>query len=1177
MRLDGIKLTGFKSFVDPTAVSFPGNRCAVVGPNGCGKSNIIDAVRWVMGESSALKLRGESIADVIFAGTNNGSRSRKASAMASIELIFDNSDGRLGGEYANFGRIAVRREVTRDARSTYYLNGNTCRRRDIVDVFLGTGFGPRGYSIIEQGMISELVEAKPGDLRGYLEESAGISKYRERRRETENRMRRAMDNLDRLRDIREELDGRLHHLRRQARAAERYRELKREQRDLEAELLVLRMRGMNEDLAARDRVLKRLQVEYDQALSALRSDDANIERARAEQQEHLDAFNRIQGLAHGISAKIGKTEEAIKFNRERQGQLESSLANAQRRLDETARQLADDERELARLEKAIAAKVPEMEVARNEDDRVTKALTVAEEDMRASDAAWSDFVSRASANERELRLEENRVEHIGQTMNRLRRRLAQIEEESGGNSFSTEDLAEELGQAEGRYDAAGAELAACATELASARGALVADENALASARTETRCLRDEHAALDALQQVALGGENHEAREWIDALGLTRVPRLGAELVVDPGWERAVETVLGTDLRAIRVDDLDRFAGDLDDLESGRAVLYEGREIDGANPGLDLPSLTALARTDKGAVGAMLAGVFAAETLDVALAHRGELRCEQSIITRDAVWLGPDWIRINRTEDPGLGVVERAHELESLGTRLAQADARVDELEGLVAGGRHRVAELDVLRDRLQQQHREHAEAVSRLRTEQEVRLVRIEEAKARQRRDESERDEIAAQMSAETDRLREVQSRIASLKQDARTLHAQRTELHGARSRQAELLETARRDAATCRGRLHALQMEHEHLTTKLSALELVRSRLKEQRAELETLAEEYRDDIAANLKPLPGFEATLQENLREKVGVDRQLADIRRRADQAESEIRSREAKRQQSGNAVERVRNRIHDAEVEREGVSARRSDLSEQLERSGRSLDEVEAELSGDADPEVWGERLDKIERRITRLGAVNLAALEELETQTERKRYLDAQNDDLEQALNTLRSAINRIDRETKSRFKATFDAVNEHLKTLFPKVFGGGHAYLELTSDDLLEAGVSLMARPPGKRNSSIQVLSGGEKALTAIALIFAIFQLNPSPVCLLDEVDAPLDDTNVVRFAELLEEMSREVQFVVITHNKLTMEMADHLLGVTMNEPGVSRLVSVDLDEAAAMAAVKPGVANIT
>ena len=1169
MRLDGIKLTGFKSFVDPTAVSFPGNRCAVVGPNGCGKSNIIDAVRWVLGESSALKLRGESIADVIFAGTNNGSRSRKASAMASIELIFDNTDGRLGGEYASFGRIAVRREVTQDSRSSYYLNGNQCRRRDIVDVFLGTGFGPRGYSIIEQGMIKELVEAKPGVLRAYLEESAGISKYRERRRETENRMRRAMENLDRLGDIREELDGRLRHLQRQARAAERYRELKREQRRHEAELLVLRMRAMKADLAARDRVLKRLQVEYDQALSALRRDDANIERARAEQQEHSDAFNRVQGLAHAISAKIGKTEEAIKFNRARQSELESSLASAQRRLDETSRQLADDEREVAALEKAIAAKGPELETARNEDDRAAEALTAAEDDMRGSDAAWSDFLSRASANERELGLEENRVEHIQQTMNRLRRRLAQIEKESGGSTLFADGLAGELEQAEGRYDAAGAELETCAAELASAREAVVADENALASARAETQGLRDEYAALDAVQQVALGGENHEARDWIDALGLDRVPRLGAELVVDPGWERAVETVLGTDLRAIRVDDVGRFAGDLDDLESGRVVLYEGREIDGAAPGPELPPLTSLVRTDKGPVGALLAGVFAAETLDAALVHRGELRCDQSIITRDAVWLGPDWIRVNRTEDPVLGVVERAQDLESLGTRLARADDKVGELDQIVARGRRRVAELDERRDRLQNQYREHADLLSHLRTEQEVRLVRMEEAKARQRRVESERAEIEAQMSAEADRLREAQSRVASLQRDARTLHAQRTELHGARTRQATLSETARHDAATCRSRLHALQMEHEHLTTKRSAVDLVRSRLQEQRAELKTLARDYENDLAANREPLPAFEASLQENLREKVGVDKQLADIRRRADEADGEIRSHEAKRQQSNTAVEQVRNRIHDAEVEREGISARCADVSEQLEQTGLAVDQVSPELPEDADSEVWRERLDKIERRITRLGAVNLAALEELETQTERKRYLDAQNDDLEQALETLRSAINRIDRETKTRFKATFDAVNENLKILFPKVFGGGHAYLELTSEDLLEAGVSLMARPPGKRNPSIQALSGGEKTLTAIALIFAIFQLNPSPVCLLDEVDESLDDTNVVRFADLLGEMSQEVQFVVITHNKLTMEMADQLLGVTMNEPGVSRLVSVDLDEAAAMAAV--------
>ena len=1165
MRLDGIKLTGFKSFVDPTAVSFAGNRCAVVGPNGCGKSNIIDAVRWVMGESSALKLRGDSIADVIF----NGSSSRKPTAMASIELTFDNADGRLGGEYASFGRIAVRREVTREARSTYYLNGNRCRRRDIVDVFLGTGFGPRGYSIIEQGMIGELVEAKPEVLRAYLEESAGISKYRERRRETENRIRRAMENLDRLRDIREELDGRLHHLRRQARAAARYRELKREQRLREAELLVLRIRDMNADLSTRDRALKRLEVEHDQALSELRRDDANIEGARAEQQEHSDAFNRVQGSAYEISAKVGQTEEAIKFNRERQRQLESNLAVAQRRLDETARQLEEDEGEVARLQNAVVAKVPELEAARRQDGRLAEGLAVAEDDMRASDAAWSDAVSRASANDRELRVEENRVEHIQQTIARARQRLAQIETQTGDGAFSADDLAEQLEEAERRYDAAGAVLEGCATELAAAREAVVADEDALQAARAETQRLRDEYAALDALQQAALGGENHEAREWIAALGLDRMPRLGAELIVDAGWERAVETVLGNDLRAIRVEDVGSFAGDLPALEEGRVVLYEGRDIDTGDHGAELPPLTTLVRTEKGPVGAMLAGVFAAQTLDIALAHRGALRPGESIVTRDAVWVGPDWIRINRTEDAALGVVERAASIEALVGKLARADGKVVELDGLVTQGRRRVAALDDRRDGLQQQYRECGDHLSHLRTEQGVHRVRMEEAKARQLRAESERDEMAGQISLETERLRDAQTGVASLKRDARTLDAECGELDDARSRRIQRLETARRDAAACRGRLQALQMEHEGLTTKLSAAELVRSRLREQRAELENLARDYSDDMAANVKPLPILEASLQEKLRDKVRVDEQLAEIRRAVERAEDEIRAHEENRRQSSTAVERARDRLHAAQVEREGVSARCADLSEQLESTGLTMDKASAALPEDADAETWRERLDKTERQIARLGAVNLAALEELETQSERKRYLDAQNDDLEQALDTLRSAIKRIDRETKTRFKATFNAVNENLKILFPKVFGGGRAYLELTGDDLLDAGVSLMARPPGKRNSSIQMLSGGEKALTAIALIFAIFQLNPSPVCLLDEVDAPLDDTNVVRFAVLLEEMSSDVQFVVITHNKLTMEMADQLLGVTMNEPGVSRLVSVDLDEAAAMVAV--------
>ena len=1172
MRLTGIRLAGFKTFVDPTKVSFLGNRSAVVGPNGCGKSNIIDAVRWVIGESSARRLRGESSTDVIF----EGSSARPATAMASVELTFDNADGRVGGQYARFGEISIRREVQRTGQSAYFLNGTRCRRRDIVDVFLGTGFGSRSYSIIEQGMISELVAAKPDDLRAFLEEAAGISRYKERRRETESRMKVTRENLDRLEDIRAELSTRLEHLQRQARAAERYRDLQAERRLRSGQLALLRMRAVDEQLAGSEVAIVRLDTAHRKEVGNVRRLDAELEQARIGHQERTDALNGIQGHVFRVEADIVRTEEALHHHRKQVAHLRAELEDAERRAAESATQFAADEREIDGLEASLAKHGPALAEAGREDAAAATELAEAERAMAAWQADWDAGNARASQGEREFTVAANGAEHLEQGVAALRRRLEELAAEPGtpGTSGTSGNDAADLGnlaaavtEAQQHHDGLESALERCLQDLSTAREALEGSAGAADAARAALERLEREIVTLEAVQAAALGGANGESGHWMEMRGLADAPRLGEGLVVARGWETAAEAVLGGHLHAARVDDTERFADALGELRGGRVGLYEGAAVEAE--ARSLPAFATLVSTEHGPVGALLAGVFAADSMEAALAARRELAPGESIVTRDGVWMGSDWMRLDRGEDRTVGVVRRAAELERLGAEAGTARQRLAECEASCARARRRSARLEAERERLLREGRQAADALAALRAEREVSRVRIEEARTRWQRLERERAEARAHIAEDTARLAAARSRLEELSAAVGAMQADRDELGARRERVAERLDRARTVASTSRDRVHQLNLEQLRLTSALGAAHSARERLRTRQAELAGRERDLRRSIRENLAPVPDLEGALQQKLAERVTVRKEQAGVQRSLEAAEGEIAALARRQREAAAAVEAARDRVEQARVQREGIAVQRRTFEDQLRQVGLAVDEVAAGLPEDAREEAWVEILERIERRIARLGAINLAAIEEFEAESERKRFLDAEHEDIEKALATLQSAIGRIDRETRTRFQATFDEVNGHLKTLFPKLFGGGRASLELTGDNLLDTGVRLMARPPGKRNSNVHMLSGGEKALAAIALVFAIFQLNPSPVCLLDEVDAPLDDSNVARFAELLHEMSKDVQFVVITHNKLTMEMADHLLGVTMNEPGVSRLVSVDVEEAVAMAVV--------
>ncbi len=1170
MRLKHIKLAGFKSFVDPTTVSLPGNLTAIVGPNGCGKSNVIDAVRWVMGESSAKQLRGESITDVIF----NGSNTRKPTAQASIELVFDNSDGRLGGPHANFAEISIRRQVTRDSQSLYFLNNTRCRRRDIQDVFLGTGLGPRSYSIIEQGMISNLIEARPEDLRIYLEEAAGISRYKERRRETENRIRHTRENLDRLEDLREELERQLARLQRQAKAAEKYREYKTEERRLKAELLALRWQAMTAEMEAHAASVTRCELGLEEARTARQSVATQIEQERSRHAELADSTGEVQQRFYELGAAIARLEENLRARDQRLRQLESDRDAARSRREEAVRHLELDARRIEELGSALAAIEPEREAIVAGEETAQAELEAAEASMQAWQQEWDTFNQAAAEPRRRAEVEASRIAQLEQSLGRIGQRLERLETDADAAGADLD--ASELGDLDARIESIEqtmsgheSELETLAARIAEHRNELEEAERELAESRGRVQVLTGRKASLEALQESALGRNDEAARAWLAERGLDRKPRLGERLQVQTGWETAVEAALGGVLQAVVVDVLDAPAEAAMALDDVELTLFEGggtAAVPAQADGQGRQRLLDLVEADDD-LASLLDGFWVAENLAAALTLRERLEPREAIVTRDGTLLGRRWLRLARGDAAGRGVLRRAHEIEELEAEIVAGAEQVQTSEDRVTRLRSALADMERARQDAQQTLSEASRQHGSLRAERSAAQARLEAASARQERLVRERAELDELLAAERQQIEAARTARSEAEAAMTELEGRRSDLLARRDAARLALDEARQQARARRDAAYELELRRQNLDNQLESTRTAAERLRSQQQELVERLDGLDGAISEAREPLADLRQELDAELARRLAVEQELTAAREAQAQAESNLRELEQARSTAEERVQTEQSALEAARLERQAVEVRRRTLEEQLAEAGAQAETVLATLEEGATESAWQEALDRLDARIARLGPINLAAIEEFEQESERKAYLDAQNADLVEALGTLEEAIRKIDRETRARFKETFDRVNHGLQELFPKVFGGGHAYLELTGDDLLDTGVSIMARPPGKRNSSIHLLSGGEKALTAIALVFSIFQLNPAPFCMLDEVDAPLDDANVGRFCRLLTEMSRDVQFIFITHNKITMEMAERLMGVTMQEAGVSRLVSVDVEQAAAMA----------
>ncbi|RMA81291.1 chromosome segregation protein SMC [Umboniibacter marinipuniceus] len=1149
MRLKSIKLAGFKSFVDPTTVHFPSNLSAVVGPNGCGKSNVIDAVRWVMGESSAKNLRGESMTDVIF----NGSSSRKPVGQASIELVFDNSDHSIQGEWNQFAEVAVKRKVTRESQNTYYINGTKCRRRDITDIFLGTGLGPRSYAIIEQGMISRLIESKPDELRVFIEEAAGISKYKDRRRDTENRIKRTRENLERLTDLRDELGRQLERLARQASEAQRYRKLRAEERELKAMVIAVQWNEFDQQLVEYDALIAKLNEEIDDVRANKMGAESKIDLLRSQSEALQISYQEIQQAYFQLGSKMAQLEQNAKYSADKSNKLQQELQQSSAARNAIDVQREDDQQKLTGAESLLLALEPELQLLEEslaeqqllmDDERALREQ--ANEALQQCKRDLATFEQRKANIQQQISQQQSTVEQIGQ-----RRASLLTEQQKVERALNESKLSEFTEQRQTTLSVMNT-LADQANKTQQLRDRLRADLHALKERQSELM-----HAGVklesrnEAINILMADRQSTELEAAVAEYGLSNAPTLMNELKVPEAWQGVFSWILGSWLDA-------------------RIQLSEfGETIVAPN----LPVLSSPCQPVAGTLGALveagqvpdfLNSILVADELCSALRIRDSLAPGQSVICKTGEWLSRNtqtMIGEQIAVDPLLlleeqrlldGQMNENSGLQEAG--LAQLKAVEAELNGADAAlqdERQQLAAQQTLNNQAEANYRA-AEATY---TQLSAQLTSLQESHGELEESELVAVELGEELALQLEALIE-ESHYNPLAQLEQALEATSAKL--------QTLAANYRDSEATRQRL-LLDSQRYRLTIDAakSALARVDEQIQDRLEREATLREELQIIAEENIE-LP---LQIEELAEQRLVMEADLTAAKQRADEVAHELRTLESSRGDVERMVDKLRERLEQQRLERQTVYVKLGGLAEQLREHEIDLKAVLDSLPEELDLPTWEAELVRFEQRIKRLGAINLAAIDEYEQEKERKDYLDAHDADLNEALEALETAIQKIDRETRARFKATFDTVNAGLQTLFPKVFGGGNAWLELTGEDLLDTGVSIMARPPGKKNSTIHLLSGGEKAMTAIALVFSIFQLNPAPFCMLDEVDAPLDDANVGRYAKLVEEMSANVQFIYITHNKIAMEMAQQLQGVTMHEPGVSRLVSVDVDEAVALA----------
>ena len=1176
MRLSKIKTAGFKSFVDPTTIDLRSNLTGIIGPNGCGKSNTIDAVRWVMGESSAKHLRGASMDDVIF----NGSSSRKAIGQASVELLFDNSDGGLGGEYAKFSEIAIKRLVSRDGQSKYFLNGSRCRRRDITDIFLGTGLGPRSYAIIEQGMISRLIEAKPEELRNTIEEAAGISKYKERRRETETRIKHTRENLERLSDLREEMEKQLAHLKRQSKAAEKYKIFKETERRLNAELILLRLNNVQQDIIARQDIINKNATTHQAQLSQQRSLENQIESQREAHSSANNAFNKVQANFYQIGSEISRLEQSLQHQKELEKRLQTDLEQIDIEIKENQKDADEDKQQLETATQALTKKEP---LLANESKELETQITLLDKNEQALaewQKKWMDFQQRLAKPTQKAQVERARMEQFESQISQIISRLSKLQSEQGlfNSDAVNKDLKEQrklLEATQQKHQQAKQQFEKGKSELEAQKNTLTELQQEQQEIHSQLQVLTGKLSSLDVLQKAEhqkLTGKSAKAYiNWLQQNNLNEAPRLSETINVKSGWETALEAVLGNLLNSLQLNSyqqLDDLINNLSEQTSNFSSAFFINSTD-KSASYDKSSLASQIIAPK-ALQDLVSHIYCADTLKDALSRQTSLKKRECLVTQEGVILGNNWLTSpaslnNKKTD---GVLVRQKQIDATTTEIKNLKSKLVAIE----------KRIDVLRDEQSTLEKSQAEQQSNLnnlhREESQAQAVihatsnRIKQIKDNQQRVLLEIADLESRHIAEqkahksaTHLRNSALSLLDSLEKEKLSLEGKDTPLLNNlnQSRQAvqqkqQKIQTLQIEVQSLRATQQSAQQQLNRYDERLMRLKTRKQKLLETNKQAESESDQHK------------LNQQLTEALEKRKATEEELKQARESLSSIDNQVRELEQKKHRAETEVEKYRTLLESLKLEWQEVSVREETLREQFADTDFDENELQQTMQADINLQKQQMALTDIQAKVARLGAINLAAIDEFKTQSERKIYLDQQDADLMEALETLESAIAKIDRDTRSRFKDTFEKVNTRIQEMFPQLFGGGKAHLELTGDDLLTTGIAIMAQPPGKRLSSIHLMSGGEKALTAVALVFAIFELNPAPFCMLDEVDAPLDEANVGRFCELVRKMSDRVQFIFITHSKTTMELADNLVGVTMREPGVSRLVSVDIKQAAQM-----------
>jgi chromosome segregation protein len=1165
LRLTQINLAGFKSFVDPAHIPIPGRLVGIVGPNGCGKSNVIDAVRWVLGETSARHLRGETMQDVLF----NGSGERQAVNRASVELIFDNSLGKAAGQWASYGEIAIKRVLQRDGDSSYYINNLHVRRRDVADIFLGTGLGSRAYAIIEQGMISRVIESRPEELRIFLEEAAGVSKYRERRRETELRLNDTRENLLRVEDIRQELARQIDHLESQAEVARRFHALQSELQQTQNMLWLTRRQEAAATRGRHAREIERLGIELEAEVARLREAERSLEALRVEHHRAGDAMHAAHGAMYEANAETARLEQEIAHVRDSRQRIEQQLAALQAQLENSRVQLAGAEAGLAEWRGTRTRAVELANTCEAVAAAEVQKLPVAEEAYRATRSRRDEFQRALAQADQAAQVEQTKLDHARRLVEQLEQRRERLLEEQASlpspDTGALERLQQQIAAANDDLSVQRARLGAKEQHLPQLEQALRENNEALDGAAQELTGIEARIHALQQLQDRLARGSNMEG--WLEHHRLQDAPRVWQGISIEPGWEDALEAVLRERLNGIALDRLDASRTWFVDTPPGKLTVVGAAS---APPGATEtahgcePLLRYVRCRDArlhAALEEWLHDVFVIEDGNAGLERCRELSPGLMLVSKAGHVITRHSVSFHAPDSELHGVLSRQREIEELGQAVGDRRGRLGALKAAVTAAESEIA---AAKDAMTALRQAVVEAQQRCH-DLELEALRLSEQGQRitQRGQQIaiELDEVSSQLADEEAHASAAESGLSRLQAEAAELRHQfelATELYG----RAEAVLRMQRESS------QKAQNEHREAVFSLRTAELKITEIENAIRSVSSALDGLRESAAACERDLADhdegpLQLRLQEALTERARREAALESARDALEACESQVREIEQKRFSSEQKLDPLRERMGEARLKEQEARLAEEQFAEQLAAAGAQEDELKRLIEKGVRSGALQGEINRLGEEIRALGAVNLAALEELRASEERKAYLDAQSRDLSEAMSTLEDAIRRIDRETRERLQQTFDDVNRHFGEMFPALFGGGHARLVLTGEEILDSGVHVVAQPPGKKNTTIHLLSGGEKALTALALVFSLFQLNPAPFCLLDEVDAPLDDHNTERFCELVRKMSEHSQFVFISHNKITMEIANQLLGITMQEPGVSRVVAVDIEEA--------------